>query len=75
GYLQACAGNLISAGLRLVPLGQTEGTLIMAALESTIVAVAGKAARSSLSDLGSSTFAVDMASLRHETLNVRLFRS
>ncbi|MBK1870114.1 urease accessory protein UreF [Aestuariivirga sp. YIM B02566] len=75
GYLQACAGNLISAGLRLIPLGQTEGTLIMAALEKIIVTVAGKAARSSLSDLGSSTFAVDIASMRHETMNVRLFRS
>lgn len=74
-YLQACAGNLISAGLRLVPLGQTEGTLIMAALENTIVAVAGKAARSSLSDLGSSTFAADIAAMRHEAMNVRLFRS
>jgi urease accessory protein len=75
GYLQACAGNLISAGLRLIPLGQTEGTLIMAALENIIVATADKAARSSLSDLGSSTFAVDIASMRHETMNVRLFRS
>jgi urease accessory protein len=74
-YLQACAGNHISAGLRLVPLGQTEGTLIMAALENTIVTVAGKAVRSSLSDLGSSTFAVDISAMRHETMNVRLFRS
>lgn len=75
GYLQACAGNLISAGLRLIPLGQTKGTLIMTALEKTIVAVAGKAAGSSLSDLGSSTFVADIASMRHETMNVRLFRS
>jgi urease accessory protein len=74
-YLQACAGNLISAGLRLIPLGQTEGTLIMADLENTIVAPAGKAARSSLSDLGSSTFAADIAAMHHETMNVRLFRS
>ncbi|WP_246737287.1 urease accessory protein UreF [Nordella sp. HKS 07] len=74
-HLQACAGNLISAGVRLIPLGQTEGTLIMAGLEDLIVAVAGKAARSSLADLGSATFAVDMASMRHEILPVRVFRS
>lgn len=74
-YLQAASGNLVSAGLRLIPLGQTEGTLIMVSLEKQIVAVAGKAAHSSLADLGSVTFAVDMAAMRHETLRVRLFRS
>lgn len=74
-YLQAASGNLVSAGLRLIPLGQTEGTRIMVALEKLIVAVAGKTARSSLADLGSATFAVDMAAMRHETLDVRLFRS
>lgn len=74
-YLQAASSNLVSAGLRLIPLGQTEGTLIMASVEKQIVAVAGRAARSSLADLGSATFAADMAAMRHETLNVRLFRS
>ena len=47
----------------------------MTAVEKTIVAVAGKAARSSLSDLGSSAFVADIVSMRHETMNVRLFRS
>lgn len=74
-YLHACAASLVSAGLRLIPLGQSEGTAIMASLENLIVSVACKAAGSSLADLGSATFAADMASMRHETLTVRLFRS
>jgi urease accessory protein len=74
-YLHACAANLVSAGIRLIPLGQSEGTTIMASLEVPIIASARKAAQSSLADLGSASFAADMASMRHETLAVRLFRS
>ena len=74
-YLHACAANLVSAGIRLIPLGQSEGTHLMAALEGLIIKVARKAAGSSLADLGSATFAADMAAMRHEILPVRLFRS
>lgn len=74
-YLHACAANLVSAGIRLIPLGQSEGTRLMASLEKLIIGVARKAAGSSLADLGSATFAADMAAMRHESLAVRLFRS
>lgn len=74
-YLHASTGNLVSAGIRLIPLGQSEGIAIMASLESLIVASARKAALATLDDLGSATFAADMAAMRHETLAVRLFRS
>lgn len=74
-YLHACAANLVSAGIRLIPLGQSEGTAIMASLEDLIIRIAGKAAQSSLADLGSASFAADMAAMHHETLAVRLFRS
>jgi urease accessory protein len=74
-YLHACAANLVSAGIRLIPLGQSEGTALMASLEGLIVVSARKAAQSSLADLGSASFASDIASMRHEALTVRLFRS
>jgi urease accessory protein len=74
-YFHACAANLVSAGIRLIPLGQSEGTALMALLEDLIIVSARKAARSSLAALGSASFAADMASMRHETLTVRLFRS
>ncbi len=74
-YLHACAANLVSAGIRLIPLGQSEGTALMASLEELIIMSARRAAQSSLADLGSASFAADMASMRHEALAVRLFRS
>jgi urease accessory protein len=74
-FLHACAANLVSAGIRLIPLGQSEGTALLAALEDQVITYAHRAARSSLADLGSASFAADMASMRHEVLAVRLFRS
>jgi urease accessory protein len=75
GFLHAAAANLVAAGIRLIPLGQSEGTSIMASLECLFITVARVAADSSLTDLGSATFVADMASMHHETLGVRLFRS
>jgi urease accessory protein len=74
-YIHASCANLVSAGIRLIPLGQSEGTVLMASLESLIIACARRGSLSSLDDLGSATFAADMAAMRHETLEVRLFRS
>lgn len=73
--LHAFAGNLVSVALRAVPLGQTEGVRVMAAVEPVILAVAGRAARSTLDDLGSSALMSDIAAMRHETLQPRLFLS
>ncbi len=75
GYLQALASNLVSAGLRLGIIGQTDGQRIVAALESVIsAAVAGALTRDS-DAFGSATFAVELASMDHETQYSRLFRS
>ncbi len=74
-YLHAAAANLVATAIRLVPLGQSEGTTVIASLESRIIATAGAAAGSSLADLGSATFMADMVAMRHETMGVRLFRS
>jgi urease accessory protein len=74
-FLHAVVSNWISAGTRLVPLGQTDSQRIMAALEPVVVATARRALIASLDDLGSTTFRADLASLRHETQYTRLFRS
>ncbi len=74
-YLQSFAANLMSAGLRLGIVGQTDGQRILAALESVIAeAVAACLARDQ-EDFGASTFAADIASMTHETQYSRLFRS
>ncbi|CAN7739282.1 urease accessory protein UreF [Bradyrhizobium sp. LjRoot220] len=74
-FLHAVVSNWISAGARLVPLGQTDSQRILAALEPVVVATAARALHASLDDLGSATFRADLASLRHETQYTRLFRS
>lgn len=74
-YLQAFAANLVHAAIRTVPLGQSEGQGVLAALEPVIFGVAGEAAAASLADLGSSTFLADIASMAHEIQYSRLFRS
>ncbi len=74
-YLQAFMANLISAGVRLIPLGQTEGQRLIAALEPDIAATAQRALAAQLDDAGTSAFRADLASMHHETQYTRLFRS
>jgi len=74
-FLHAVVSNWISAGARLVPLGQTDSQRILASLETDVAATAKRALEASLDDLGSATFRADLASLRHETQYTRLFRS
>jgi urease accessory protein len=75
GYLHAFAANLVSAAVRLVPLGQTDGQRALAALEPVILAAAAAAIERPLAEIGSATPMVEWASMRHETQYTRLFRS
>ncbi len=74
-YLQALAANWVSAGVRLIPLGQTQGLRVVAALEPAVAATAKRALGATLDDIGSAAFRADLASARHETQYTRLFRS
>ena len=74
-YLHAFAANIVSAGVRLVPLGQTDGLRALAALEPAVVEVSRAVQESGLQDLGSAAVLADIASMRHETQYSRLFRS
>jgi len=74
-FLHAITANLISAGVRLVPLGQTDGQRVLAALEPVVAATAQRALGTPLDEVGSAAFRADLASLRHETQYTRLFRS
>jgi urease accessory protein len=75
GYLHAFAANLMSAGLRLGLIGQTDGQRILAALESVVAEAVSAAQTRDPADFGSATFAADLASMAHETQYSRLFRS
>jgi urease accessory protein len=74
-FLHALAANWISAGVRLVPLGQTDGQRVLAALEPIVEAAARRALVTPLDEAGSCAFRADLASMRHETQYTRLFRS
>ncbi|MGC2780626.1 MAG: urease accessory protein UreF [Bradyrhizobium sp.] len=74
-FLHAVTSNWISAGSRLIPLGQTDSQRVLAALEPVVTATAARAWSASLDEIGSSIFRADLATLRHETQYTRLFRS
>lgn len=74
-FLQSYMANLVTAGVRLVPLGQTDGQLAIGALEQAVLAASAQAENATVDDLGSAAFMVDLASMAHETQYTRLFRS
>jgi urease accessory protein len=74
-FLHGVASNLVSAGVRLIPLGQTDGQRVLAALEAEIAQTAQRAFATAFDDVGSATLRADIASMRHETQHTRLFRS
>jgi urease accessory protein len=75
GFLHALTANWISAGVRLVPLGQTDGQRLLAALEPIVAVTAARALTTPLDETGGCALRADLASMRHETQYTRLFRT
>ena len=74
-WLQSFASNLVQAAQRLMPLGQTAAQRVLAGLSPLCAAQGEMAANATLDDIGSASFAVDIASMQHETQYSRIFRS
>ncbi len=74
-YLQALVSNLVMAGVRLIPLGQSDGQQAIAALAPAVMDAVGAALDCPLENIGSASPMVDWCSMRHETQYTRLFRS
>ena len=74
-YLHAVAANLVSAGVRLIPLGQTHGQLAVAHLLPVVESVTEQAECVDLEDLGTAAPGLERCSALHETQYTRLFRS
>ena len=74
-YLQAFMSNLAAAGMRLIPLGQTDGQRVIKALTPLCIKIADTALEGSLDDLSSTAFMCDIASMKHETQYSRIFRT
>ncbi|WP_195177130.1 urease accessory protein UreF [Mesorhizobium sp. INR15] len=75
GFLQAFFSNLVQAAIRLGVVGQTGATALLAGFEPLALSTAGRAARSTLDDLGGCAFVSDVMAMKHETQYSRLFRS
>ena len=74
-FLQSFIGNLISVALRAVPLGQSDGQIILAQLMPVTAALADEAATTTLDDVGGYAILADHASILHETLETRIYRT
>jgi len=74
-FLYAIAANLVSAAVRIVPLGQTDGQRVLAKLEHVLAATEACALVCPLDEIGGAVVRADLASMRHETQYTRLFRS
>lgn len=74
-YLHAFAGNLVAAAQRLMPLGQTAAQGVLSRLTPLCADVAAAGRGLTLDDMSSTAFLSDVAAMRHETLEPRLFQS
>jgi urease accessory protein len=76
GYLHAFVASVVSAAVRAIPLGQTDGQSALAALEAAVATCAARATGvEDLDEIGSASPLLDWCSMRHETQYTRLFRS
>jgi len=74
-FLHSFAANLVSAGVRFIPLGQSAGQRVLAGLHPVIVSLAARAAAATRADLAQSAFRADIQAMAHEQLDVRLFKT
>ena len=75
GYLHSWATNLVTAGVKLIPLGQTAGQQLLLELHNDIVCAAEEILTLEDDDLSSCSWGRSLASMAHETQYTRLFRS
>lgn len=73
--LQAFAANIVSAGVRLVPLGQTDGQRVIARFMPLTARVAAEAIAALPEAIGGTSLVADLAAMQHETQYTRLYRS
>lgn len=74
-WLTSSVHSQVSVAVRLVPIGQSDGLAIMAALEPEIASAAELCQHAALDDIGAVAYAADIAQMSHETLTTRIFRS
>jgi urease accessory protein len=74
-YLFGLVQTLVSAAIRLAPIGQTAGIRVCAGLSAIVQHVAQTALEQPLDQIGGATFRADLGSFHHENQYTRIFRS
>ena len=74
-FLQSFASNLITFGMKHIPLGQSAGQKILINLIPVIQAQSMKYKNYDITDIGSSAFISDLASMYHENLKNRIYQT
>ena len=74
-YLHAFASNLVSAAIRFVPLGQNDGQAALSRLHPLITGLAEEASALTVDDIGNAALGADLAAMRHESMDVRIFKT
>lgn len=75
GFLHSWAANLISVGVKLIPLGQTTGQILLLQLDRLLLDTAKKILLLKDDELASCSWGLGLASMAHATQYSRLFRS
>ena len=74
-FLQSFASNLITFGMKHIPLGQSAGQKILINLIPVIQAQSMKYKNYDIKDIGSSAFISDLTSMYHENLKNRIYQT
>lgn len=74
-YMQAFVHNIVSAAVRAVPLGQTDGQRVIAALEACVGEVWRASEGCGTGEIGTAALMAEWSSMQHEAMDGRLFRS
>jgi urease accessory protein len=76
GYLHSWAANLVTSAVKLIPLGQTVGQQMLLELYPVLEEGCDRAlATQALDELSLSSWGTSLATMQHEALYTRLFRS
>lgn len=75
GYLYSWVTNLITAGVKLIPLGQTSGQKLLLSLHPNLIKTSQEILILEDDNLHSCSWGLSFSSMNHETQYTRLFRS
>ena len=74
-FIQSFVSNLVSVGIKHIPLGHSDGQKILIKLLPTIKELALNYKDYDIDDAGTSAFMSDLTSMYHETLKNRIYQT